>query len=85
MTNKIKSQAKGLSGKVISTKMNKTAVVEVSTLTRHPLYKKAVRTTKHYSAQNDITDLAVGDYVRIRETKPISKTKHFMIVEKVVR
>jgi len=67
-------------GKVISTKMQKTAVVEVESISIHPLYKKRVRKTKKFKAHNNL-GVEVGNIVRIENTRPISKDKHFQIVE----
>ena len=63
-----------LEGTVVSTKMDKTIVVEVERKFMHPLYKKFLRTTKKYHAHNENASIKVGDTVKIRETKPVSKT-----------
>ena len=67
-------------GKVVSTKMEKTATVVVKSRRVHPIYKKAVKTKKKYHAHDEI-GVKVGDMVKIVETRPISKTKKFKIVE----
>ena len=67
-------------GKVISTKMQKTAVVEVESISIHPLYKKRVRKTKKFKAHDNL-GVEVGNIVRIENTRPISKDKHFQVVE----
>ncbi|HFC10463.1 MAG TPA: 30S ribosomal protein S17 [Chloroflexi bacterium] len=72
-----------LTGVVISDKMDKTVVVRVSRAFRHPLYKKVVRTHKKYKAHDEL-GAQVGDQVRIVESRPISKTKHW-VVEAIVR
>ncbi len=64
-----------LEGNVVSTKMDKTIVVEVERKYMHPLYKKFIRTTKKYHAHNEDASIKEGDKVKIRETKPMSKTK----------
>lgn len=69
-------------GEVVSTKMNKTAVVKVERHWRHPMYKKIVRKSKKYLAHDEL-GVTVGDKVRIHEVKPISKRKRWRIVEKV--
>ncbi len=74
--------AKILEGTIIATKMQKTVVVEVERVYRHPLYKKIVRRHKKYKAHNENMELKVGDMVKIKETKPLSKTKHFIVLEK---
>jgi len=73
--------AKILQGVVVSTKMQKTVVVKVERRFKHPLYKKTIVKHKKYKAHNDNLKLKEGDTVRIRETKPISKDKHFIVVE----
>jgi small subunit ribosomal protein S17 len=70
-------------GKVVSAKTPKTIIVAVSSTYQHPLYKKAIRTTRRFSVHNESLTVAVGDTVRIQETKPISKTKHFIVIEKM--
>jgi small subunit ribosomal protein S17 len=72
-----------ITGIVKSIKMNKTVIVAVTTMTRHPLYKKAVKHTSRFAVHNEGHDIAVGDSVRILQTRPISKTKHYKIIEKV--
>ncbi len=67
-------------GKVISTKMQKTAVVEVERISIHSLYKKRVRKTKKFKAHDNL-GVEVGNIVRIENTRPISKDKHFQVVE----
>ncbi len=74
---------KQLTGTVISNKMNNTVVVQVSRNWKHPLYKKVVSRTKNYPAHVENIALEVGDAVVIEETRPLSKTKHFKVVEKV--
>ncbi|MDR0985502.1 MAG: 30S ribosomal protein S17 [Mycoplasmataceae bacterium] len=70
-------------GIVVSTKMPKTAVVEVETKLLHPRYKKLVISHKKYHAHDEQGVANIGDKVRIVETRPISKTK-FYRVEKVL-
>lgn len=72
--------AKILIGKVISTKMNKTIVVTVERKFRHALYHKVIIRNKKYKAHNENPKIKVGDMVQIRETKPISKEKHFIVI-----
>jgi len=73
--------SKILQGKVISVKMNKTAVVEVTRHTSHPLYKKILKRTKKYKADTGTMTVSVGDIVQISETRPVAKDKHFKIME----
>lgn len=68
-------------GVVISTKMQKTAVVEVVRRVAHPVYKKLLRKRKKIKADVGSLSIAVGERVKIAETRPISKTKRFKIVE----
>ena len=72
-----------LTGKVVSMKMIKTVVVMVERKFRHPVYHKVIVRHKKYKAHNEKLDLKLGDVVRIEETKPISKDKHFVVVEKL--
>jgi len=71
---------KKFSGRVISTKMDKTATVEVVRLVAHRIYKKRMRTKKKFHAHDEL-GVKVGDQVMIVETRPISKTKKWRIVE----
>lgn len=69
-----------LQGTVVSDKTNKTVVVEVERRYTHPLYRKVVRRSKKYHAHDESNSAKVGDQVRIQETKPISKTKRWILV-----
>lgn len=69
-------------GKVISTKMNKTIVVLIERKFRHPIYKKVITKHKNIKVHSEKTNIKEGQTVQIEETKPISKEKHFEIVEK---
>ena len=68
-------------GVVVSDKMNKTVVVSVTTLRRHPIYKKAIRRTKKYKVHDENNTCRIGDSVRIVETRPLSKEKRWQVVE----
>jgi len=68
-------------GKVVSTKMNKTVLVRVERKYRHPLYNKVVKRVKDFKARNDGLTLNEGDIVQIYETRPISKTVFFKVLE----
>ena len=72
---------KKFEGVVISTKMQKTAVVEVSFKKPHPLYKKLLKRRKRYKVDTSDFKIDVLDRVQIIKTRPISKEKHFKIVE----
>jgi small subunit ribosomal protein S17 len=64
-----------MQGTVVSDKMDKTVVVEVERRVTHPLYKKIVRRSKKYVAHDESNALKIGDLVRIRECRPLSKRK----------
>ena len=72
-------------GKVISDKMDKTVVVAVEELEQHKLYKKPVKRTVKFHAHDEKNDANVGDKVSIMETRPLSKTKRWRVVEVVER
>ena len=72
-------------GTVLKSKMNKTVVVEVERLIKHPMYKKIMRRTKRIKAHNENLTLQVGDRVKIESTRPISKEKHYKVVKKIIR
>ncbi|MEK7119887.1 MAG: 30S ribosomal protein S17 [Patescibacteria group bacterium] len=80
----MKKNNKGMIGTVVSVKGQKTVIVAVVHTVRHPIYKKQSRIKRRFAVHNEKTDVAVGDTVRIGQTRPISKTKHFVIVEKIV-
>ncbi len=68
-------------GQVVSTKMDKTIVVEVPDYKPHPIYKKIIRTTKKYKAHNENLECKIGDEVKLVENKPMSRTKLWRAVE----
>ncbi|WP_166985905.1 30S ribosomal protein S17 [Canibacter zhoujuaniae] len=72
---------KSLRGYVVSDKMEKTIVVEVEDRKKHPLYGKVMRTTKKYKAHDAENTAGIGDYVLIAETRPLSATKNWRLVE----
>ena len=74
-------QRKVLTGTVVSNKMDKTVVVRVERTFRHPLYGKVVRTHNKYHAHDEDNACKEGDVVRIRETRPMSKTKRWVVVD----
>ena len=71
-------------GQVVSTKMQKTIVVEVEMRKAHPKYKRIVRSTKKFYAHDEQNSAKLGDMVRIRETRPTSKLKRWNL-EEIVR
>ena len=72
-------------GLVVSDKMDKTAVVTVVRLKRHPLYGRVQRVTKRFKAHDETNECHVGDRVRIMETRPISKDKNWRVLQIVER
>ena len=68
-------------GTVVSDKMDKTIVVKVETRMPHPLYGKIVRKSKKYVAHDEENQCGMGDLVRIMETRPLSKTKRWRLME----
>ena len=72
-----------LTGKVVSDKADKTIVVQVDRRVMHPLYKKIITRSSKFAAHDADNAAAVGDTVRIRECRPISKRKRFEMIEKV--
>ena len=70
-----------LVGKVVSAKCDKTITVLVETYGKHPLYGKRVEHSKKYAAHDENNKAKIGDKVRIIETRPLSKTKKFKLVE----
>ncbi|MCX7860110.1 MAG: 30S ribosomal protein S17 [Chloroflexus sp.] len=72
-------------GRVVSDKMDKTVVVAVDYLKPHPLYRKIIRRTKKFHAHDEENACKVGDMVRIEETRPLSRTKRWRVVEIVQR
>ena len=70
-------------GKIVSLKMQNTAVVEVLRRVPHPLYKKVLKRNKKHKADTAGLNLSVGDKVKIVEVRPISKDKHFKVMEKI--
>lgn len=71
-----------LSGIVVSDKMNKTRVVAVQSLKRHPKYLKYFKITAKFKAHDETNQFHVGDKVQIEETRPLSKEKRWKIVSK---
>ena len=78
-------RVKSMVGTVVSDKMQKTVVVLVERMARHPIYKKTVRRSKRYLAHDDRFGAKVGDLVRIVETRPLSRRKRWRVVEVLQR
>ena len=69
-----------LSGVVVSDKGDKTVTVKVERKYLHPMYKKTLRTTKKYAAHDENNSFKIGDKITIEESKPISKTKKWVVL-----
>lgn len=72
-------------GRVVSEKMDKTVIVAVEYTREHRLYKKPIKRTSKFAAHDEKNECHVGDTVRIEETRPLSKTKHWIVREIVQR
>jgi small subunit ribosomal protein S17 len=72
-------------GQVLSNKMNKTVVVQVESLRHHAVYKKTMRNVVNYKVHDEKSECAVGDTVRIVETRPLSKEKRWRVSEILVK
>ncbi len=72
-------------GVVVSDKMDKTVVVQVTSVKPHPLYKKIVRRTSRLKAHDERNEAHVGDQVLVRECRPLSKTKSWRLVQVLQR
>ena len=68
-------------GVVVSDKMDKTIVVEIRTRVKHPLYGKIMNRTERFKAHDENNACGIGDFVRIMETRPLSKDKRWRLVE----
>ena len=68
-------------GVVVSDKMDKTIVVEIRNRVKHPLYGKIVNRTERLKAHDEENQCGIGDTVRVMETRPLSKEKHWRLVE----
>ena len=79
-TEKRVNRRKFLQGTVVSDKMNKTRVVQVRWISKHPKYHKVVRFAKKYKAHDEKNETKLGDTVQIMETRPLSKDKRWVII-----
>lgn len=75
------SKARSREGIVVSNKMQKTIIVEVTRLVEHPQFKKVIKRKVKYAAHDEKNAAKAGDKVRIQETRPMSKTKRWRLVE----
>ena len=76
-----KSNRKVRTGRVVSDKMDKTRVVAVQRITRHPLYGKTIRRTKKYKVHDQNNETRIGDLVKIMESRPLSRDKRWRLKE----
>ena len=79
MANKDRGNTKALSGVVVSDKMDKTVVVLVERLVKHPVYKKYVRRQSKFMAHDENNDCRTGDTVLIRQSRPLSRQKRWRV------
>ena len=77
----VRGNRKTRTGVVVSDKMDKTIVVAIKTKVRHPLYGKMVNRTVKFKAHDENNECGIGDTVKIMETRPLSKDKHWRLVE----
>ncbi|MFX3674648.1 MAG: 30S ribosomal protein S17 [Paenisporosarcina sp.] len=78
-----RNQRKVYTGRVVSDKMDKTVTVMIETYKKHKLYGKRVKYSKKFKAHDELNEAKLGDVVRIMETRPLSATKRFRLVEVV--
>ena len=78
-----KNTRRVLRGKVVSDKMQKTIVVEISEKKSHPLYGKQVKFSRRFKAHDENNEAKIGDIVEIMETRTLSKDKHFRLIKVV--
>ncbi len=84
-TSEARGRRKERVGKVVSDKMEKTVIVTLTRQVPHPLYKKYFKKTTKFVAHDEKNDAKTGDTVRIMETRPLSKTKRWRVVEVLER
>ena len=85
VTAPVRGKRKTKVGRVVSDKMDKTIVVSVERLARHRIYKRVIRLTTKFKAHDERNEAHVGDTVRIEESRPMSATKRWRLVEIVAR
>ena len=71
---------KTMTGVVVSNKMDKTVVVKIERRFSHPVFKKVVKTTKKYKVHDEKNECLEGDFIRIQETRPLSKEKRWRLL-----
>ena len=80
-----RKRRKTLRGRVVSDKMQKSVVVTIERLVKHPLYGKRIKRTSRYTAHDETNDCKEGDLVEIMETRPLSKTKRWRVTRVLER
>ncbi len=80
-----RKRRKTLRGRVVSDKMQKSVVVTIERLVKHPLYGKRIKRTSRHTAHDETNDCKEGDLVEIMETRPLSKTKRWRVVRVIER
>jgi small subunit ribosomal protein S17 len=80
-----RTQRKTRTGLVVSDRMDKTVVVQVQQTVRHPLYGKIYKRNSRLHAHDEANDSHIGDTVRVMETRPLSKTKRWRVIEVLER
>jgi small subunit ribosomal protein S17 len=85
MEEKARGNAKTLTGVVVSDKMDKTVVVQVERLVKHPVYKKYVRRRNRFAAHDETNECKVGDTVLIMQSRPLSRHKRWRVSKVLVR
>ena len=76
-----RNSRKVLTGNVVSNKMDKTITVAIVNSVKHPLYGKIIKRTYKLHAHDDKNECQIGDKVKVMETRPLSKLKHFRLIE----
>ena len=76
-----RANKKTMTGVVVSNKMDKTVVVKVERRFSHPVFKKVVKTTKKYKVHDEKNECLEGDFIRIQETRPLSKEKRWRLLD----
>ena len=79
-TTNVQGKRKTKTGRVVSDKMDKTIVVSVERLTRHPLYKRVMKASTKFAAHDEQNEAKIGDTVLIEESRPLSATKRWRLV-----
>ena len=80
-----RANKKTMTGVVVSNKMDKTVVVKVERRFSHPVFKKVVKTTKKYKVHDEKNECLEGDFIRIQETRPLSKEKRWRLLSIISR